>query len=63
MSDHPVIGSAGERGDQGPGIAVDESRLAMMRRGKRLPVAVRIALLDRICREQTQIAMTARRLR
>jgi hypothetical protein len=35
----------------------------MMRRVKRLPVAERIALLDRVCREQTQIAMTARRLR
>jgi hypothetical protein len=63
MSDHPVIGSAGQRGVQGPGIPVDESRLAMMRRVKRLPVAERIALLDRICREQTRIAMTARRLR
>jgi hypothetical protein len=63
MSDHPVIGSAGERGDQGHGIPVEESRLAMMRRVKHLPVAERIALLDRICREQTQIAMTARRLR
>jgi hypothetical protein len=57
MSDHPVIGSAGQRGVQGPGIPVDEARLAMMRRVK--PVAERIALLDRICREQTRIAMTA----
>jgi hypothetical protein len=63
MSDHPVIGSAGQRGAQGSSTPVDESRLAMMRRVKRLPVAERIALLDRICREQTQIAMTARRLR
>jgi hypothetical protein len=63
MSDRPVVGSARERGAQGPGILVDESRLAMMRRVKRLPVAERIALLDRICREQTRIAMTARRLR
>jgi hypothetical protein len=63
MSDQPVIGSAGQRGEQGPGMPVDESRLAMMRRVKRLPVAERIALLDRICREQTRIAMTARRLR
>jgi hypothetical protein len=63
MSDHPVIGSAGQRNARGSGIRVDESRLAMMRRVKRLPVAERIALLDRICREQTHIAMTARRLR
>jgi hypothetical protein len=35
----------------------------MMRRVKRLAVAERIALHDRICREQTRIAMTARRLR
>jgi hypothetical protein len=46
MSDRPVVGSARERGAQGPGILVDESRLAMMRRVKRLPVAERIALLD-----------------
>jgi hypothetical protein len=63
MSDHPVIDSARERGARGPRIPVDESRLAMMRRVKRLPVAERIALLDRICREQTRIAMIARRLR
>jgi hypothetical protein len=63
MSDHPVTGSAGQRGAQGPGMPVDESRLAMTRRVKRLPAAERIALLDRICREQTRIAMTARRLR
>lgn len=43
--------------------SVDESRLAMMRRVKRLPVAERIALLDRICREQTRIVLGARRIR
>jgi len=42
---------------------IDESRLAMMRRVKRLSVAERIGLLDRMCREQTQIALRARRVR
>lgn len=44
-------------------LPIDESRLAMMRRIKRLPVAERIRLLDRMCREQTQIAVRARRVR
>ncbi|HZI92426.1 MAG TPA: hypothetical protein VFD31_12490 [Thermoleophilaceae bacterium] len=43
--------------------AIDESRLAMMRRIKRLPVAERLALLDRMCREQTRIAIGTNRLR
>ena len=46
-----------------PALPVDETRLAMMRRVKRLPVAERIALLDRMCREQTRIATDARRVR
>jgi hypothetical protein len=46
-----------------PAPGGDESRLAMMRRVKRLPVAERIALLDRLCREQTRIAIRARRVR
>jgi len=49
--------------DSIPALPVDESRLAMMRRVKRLPVAERIALLDRMCREQTQLAIGARRVR
>lgn len=46
-----------------PAPPLDESRLAMMRRVKGLPVAERIALLDRMCRELTQIAIGARRVR
>ncbi len=46
-----------------PALPIDEARLAMMRRVKRLPIAERIALLDRMCREQTRIATGARRLR
>ena len=44
-------------------LPIDEARLAMMRRVRRLPLAERIALLDRICREQTRIATGARRVR
>ena len=46
-----------------PGSSIDDSRLAMMRRVKRLPSAERIALLDRVCREHTQIAVGARKVR
>ena len=46
-----------------PALPIDDTRLAMMRRIKRLPVAERIALLDRMCREQTRIATGARRVR
>lgn len=49
--------------DGTPALPIDESRLAMMRRIKRLPVAERIALLDRMCREQTQLAVGAHRVR
>ncbi len=49
--------------DASPELSTDESRLAMMRRVKRLPVAERIALLDRMCREQTRLAIGARRVR
>jgi hypothetical protein len=49
--------------DEVPALAIDESRLAMMRRVKRLSVAERIDLLDRLCREQAQIAIGARRIR
>jgi hypothetical protein len=44
-------------------LPLDESRLAMMARVKRMPVAERIALLDRMCREGTRIATRARRIR
>lgn len=44
-------------------LPIDAARLAMMRRVKGLPVAERIALLDRMCREQTRIAIGARRIR
>ncbi len=50
-------------GEEIAALPIDESRLAMMRRIKRLPVAERIRLLDRMCREQTQIAVRARRVR
>ncbi|MDQ3646987.1 MAG: hypothetical protein M3433_00085 [Actinomycetota bacterium] len=46
-----------------PALPIDESRLAMMRRVKRMSLAERIDLLDRMCREQTQIAVGARRIR
>jgi len=46
-----------------PALPIDESRLAMMRRIKRLPVTDRIALLDRMCREQTRIAVGTTRVR
>ena len=49
--------------DKGPAPLADEARLASMRRVKQMPVAERIALLDRLCREGTQIALTARRVR
>lgn len=52
--------AAGEKSTARP---IDESRRAMMRRIKALSVAERIGLLDRICREQTQIAIRARRVR
>ena len=56
--------SDGEVGQDGvPAVPVDESRLAMMQRIKRLSVADRIALLDRMCREQTRLATRARRVR
>lgn len=44
-------------------LPIDESRLAMMRRVKRMPLEQRIALLDRLCREGTRIATRARRIR
>lgn len=46
-----------------PALPIDEARLAMMRRVKRLSTAERIALLDRMCREGTQIATRARRIK
>jgi hypothetical protein len=46
-----------------PVLPIDDSRLTMMRRIKALPVAERIGLLDRMCREQTRIAVRARRVR
>jgi hypothetical protein len=49
--------------DAAPALPLDESRLAMMRRVKRMPLAERIALLDRMCREGTRIATRARRVR
>ncbi len=45
-----------------PGTSIDESRLAIMRRIKRLPLDERIALLDRMCREHTQIAVGVRKV-
>lgn len=41
---------------------LDDARLAMMRDVKRMPLEERLALLDRLCREGTQIAIHARRL-
>ena len=49
--------------DQIPALPIDESRLAMMRRVKRMPLEQRIALLDRLCREGTRNASRARRIR
>ena len=49
--------------DRIPALPIDESRLAMMRRVKRMPLEQRIALLDRLCREGTRIASRARRIR
>jgi len=46
-----------------PALPIDEARLAMMQRVKRLSIAERIALLDRLCREGTQIATRARRIK
>jgi hypothetical protein len=63
MSDRPVTGAGGAARERAPALPVDESRLAMMRRVKRMPVAERIALLDRVCREGTRIATRARRVR
>lgn len=48
--------------DAPPGPSIDESRLAIMRRVKRLPVAERIALLDQMCREHTHVAVGARKV-
>lgn len=64
VTDVQHTGSPDKAGRDGiPALPIDEARLAMMRRVKRLPVAERIALLDRMCREQTRIATGARRLR
>jgi hypothetical protein len=49
--------------DAAAALPLDDSRLAMMRRVKRMPLAERIALLDRLCREGTRIASRARRVR
>ena len=49
--------------DRAAALPIDETRLAMMRRVRRLTVAERIALLDQICREGTRIATGARRVR
>ena len=54
---------ADDRRERASELPVDEARLASMRRVKRMPVAERIALLDRLCREGTQIALGARRVR
>ncbi|MDQ3588162.1 MAG: hypothetical protein M3350_03280 [Actinomycetota bacterium] len=64
MTDAPEPTSRGQVAQDGaPVLPQDGSRLAMMRRIKRLPVAERIALLDRMCREQTRLATRARRIR
>lgn len=63
VSDRPATEPGRAERDRAPAPAVDESRLAMMRRVKRMPVAERIALLDQLCREGTRIAATARRVR
>ena len=44
-------------------LPIDESRLTMMRRVKRMPLEERIALLDRLCLEGTRIATRARRIK
>jgi hypothetical protein len=44
-------------------LSADESRQAMLIRVSRLPVAERLELLDRLCREQTRLAIGARRVR
>lgn len=63
VTDVPQIDSREPAAENGIGaLPIDGSRLAMMRRIKRLPVAERIALLDRICREQTRIAIGAHRV-
>lgn len=54
---------ADERAEAVPAPPGDEARLASMRRVKQMPVGERIALLDRLCREGTQIALSARRVR
>jgi hypothetical protein len=54
---------ADQRPEAVPAPAADEARLASMRRVKQMPVAERIALLDRLCREGTRIALSARRVR
>jgi hypothetical protein len=54
---------ADQRSGAVPAPAADEARLASMRRVKQMPVAERIALLDRLCREGTRIALSARRVR
>ncbi len=42
---------------------LEESRLVMMRRVKRMTMEERIALLDRLCREGTRIALQATRIK
>lgn len=44
-------------------LPIDASRLATMRRVKRMPLEQRIALLDRLCREGTRIAIRANRIK
>jgi len=44
-------------------LPIDGSRLAIMRSVKRLEITERIALLDRVCREQTRIAIGAHKAR
>jgi hypothetical protein len=63
MSDRSTDAVFGQEQTRASALAADDARLAMMRRVKRMPVAERIALLDRLCREGTRIAMSARRVR
>jgi hypothetical protein len=63
MTDRPARDEVGPGRETVPTPLADEARLAAMRRIKQMPVAERIALLDRLCREGTRIALSARRVR
>lgn len=47
----------------GAGQPLDEDRLDMLRRHRTLTAQDRFALLDRLCRDMTRIASSARRVR